>query len=236
MSPVMRQAVVPPEEPASLVAVDLAIEDGVASGHLGWASSCRRVVLIHERGQKVVRRKPDYEAAVLAGITGIAAGVAGGALLDRRDEFSPEVTCEEDCDGNIACSSPRDDVTGWGISLVGSAIALTTAAIVTATSRSSAKFSSVDVGSTRQTRVLAEGVPCGEGPIAWLGVALYRADERVATSTSDGDGNVAFNVPAGLTGPVRLVADSDSTRYGLIAPGQQLGQIVLEPSANPIAP
>ena len=230
LPPVVRQAVVSPEEPNSPVSIDLAIEDGVAHGHLSWAASCRRVALVHERSQKVVRTKPVYEAAVLAGIAGIAAGVAGGALLDRSDELSPELTCEEDCYGTLECSSPRGEATGWGLSLVGSAIALTTTAIVTATSRSSTELSTVDVGSTRQARVLAEGVPCGEGPVAWLGVALYRGGARVAAATTDGDGNVAFNVPAGLSGPLTLVADSGSSRDEVITPGQRLGEIVWTPS------
>ena len=233
LPPISRQALIPPEEPTSPVSIDLAFEDGVAHGHLGWAASCRRVVLVEERSQKVVRKKPAYVAIAPSAIVGVGAGVAGGMLLDRSDEYSDEVTCEEDPDGELDCSSPRGEATGWGLILVGSAIALTTVAVVTAASRSSSEFRGVDVGPTRRVRVLAEGVPCGEGPVAWLGVALYRADERVAASTTDDDGYVAFNVPAWLTGPVALVADSSSTPYGLIAPGRRLGEIVLEPRANP---
>jgi hypothetical protein len=233
LSPVVRQALVAPAEPASPVSIDLAFEDGVARGRLGWAESCRRVVLVQERSQKGVHRKPAYAAVAPAGIIGVGAGVSGGALLDNRDKYSDEVTCEEDSDGELECSSPRGDATGFGLVLVGSAIALTTVAVVTAASRSSSEFRDVDDGPTRQVRVLAEGVPCGDGPVAWLGVALYRDDERVAASTTDGGGNFAFNVPAWLTGPVALIANTRSSRYGVIAPGQWLGEIVLEPRANP---
>jgi hypothetical protein len=233
LPPVVRQVLVAPAEPASPVAIDLAFEDGIARGHVGWAASCRRVVLSHERLQKVVRRKPAYAAVAPAGLLGVGAGVAGGALLDNRDKYSDEVTCEEDSDGELECSSPRGNATGLGLTLIGTAIALTAVAVGTATSRSSSEFRDVADGPTRQVRVLAEGVPCGEGPVAWLGVALYRADERVAASTTDGDGNIAFNVPAWLTGPVALVADSRSSRYALIVPGRRLGEIVLEPGASP---
>jgi hypothetical protein len=233
LPPVERQALVPPAEPASPVSIDLAFEDGVARGHVGWAASCRRVVLMHERSQKVVRRKPAYVAIAPAAILGVGAGVAGGMLLDGRDKYSNEVQCEEDPDGELDCSSPRGQATGGGLLLVGSAIALATTAVVTAASRSSSEFRGVDVGPTRQARVLAEGVPCGEGAVARLGVALYRADERVAASSTDDHGYVAFNVPAWLTGPVALVADSAYSRYGLITPGRRLGEIVLEPKASP---
>jgi hypothetical protein len=233
LPPVVRQALVLPAEPASPVEIDVAIEDGVARGHLGWAASCRLVVLVDERSQKVVRSKPAYTAGAVAAGTGVGAGIAGGALLERRNKYSNDVTCEENDDGTQDCSSPRGVAIGLGLTLVGSAIALTTVGIVTAASRSSNRLGDVDMGPTRQVRVLAEGVPCGDGPVAWLGVALYRADERVAASTTDGDDNVAFKVPAWLTGLVTLVADSRSSRYGLIAPGQRLGEIVLEPRASP---
>lgn len=232
MPRVVRQAVVAGDESASVVEMDFVIEDGVARGHLRWASSCRLVVLVHERAQEVTRRRPDYGAAAFAGITGLAFGALGGLVLSSRNKYSDEVTCEETCDGECECSSPRDEVTGLGITLVGSGLALTTGAIVTVATPTSRTYR--DVGEeTHETRVLDENVSCGNGPVAWLEVALYSDEERIASSTTDGDGNVAFDLPAKLAGTIRLVVNAQFSRYGVIEPGQELGEIVLEPAESP---
>jgi hypothetical protein len=232
LPPFAREAVVAGDETASVIAMDLALEDGVARGHLRWASSCRRVVLVHERAQEVTRKKPDYGAAVLSGVFGIGAGVLGGLLLSRSNEFSDEVTCEESDEGTEECSSPRDTAIGLGITLAGGGIALTTSAVVTAATPQSRAYRDVDEA-TREERVLAENVSCGNGPVAWLEVALYGEGERLAASTTDADGNVAFDVPRELTGTVSLVANGMFSRYGVIEPGQKLAEVVLEPAESP---
>jgi hypothetical protein len=236
LRPVVEHAVVPPPWLASPVTAELTSAGGVVRGHLAWATSCRRVVQVRERSQEVTHRKPAYETVPLNGITGLGAGLGGVELLKNRDQFSTRETCEDNEDGTTDCASPRDRVTGLGVSLVGYAIVAVSAAVVTAASRSSSEAGPVQVGATRQTGVLAEGVPCGEGPLAGLGVALYRADERIAGATVDGGGNVAFELPRGVAGPLTLVADFDSSRHGSIVAGQWLGEIVVEPTPSQLTP
>jgi len=219
------KALLPAADESSTVSVTLAVEGGIARGHLRWAESCRLVVLEYERSQKLIHRKPDYGAAALLGFTGIPTGLAGYALLASRDKFSDQVVCDEHGDGSIDCSSPRATATGWGVYLAGYAIAATTVAVTTVAMPSSTKVET-RWGPTI-LRVLADPVPCGDGPVAWVGVALYRGYAHVASSRTDRDGNLAFRVPASLTGPVVVAADSGPTGYGLITPNQRFGEVVL---------
>jgi len=212
----------------------LELEDGVARGHVEWARTCRRVVLVRERTQEVERRKPSYPAAAMAGVIAVGAGAGGITLLDNLDDFSSEVTCDTDHEGKESCSSPREDAAVGGVLLVGTAIALAAASVVTVASKPMIVEGGVHMSDPRASRVLAENAPCGDGAVAGVGLSLYLAQERVAASVTDANGDVAFSVPDWVSGPLTLVVDSVPPMPTTILPGQAVGTVRIEPAPKTV--
>lgn len=208
----------------------LEVDHGIARGHVEWARTCRRVVLVRARTQDVEHRKPSYPLAAMAGSTAVGAGAGGTALLDHLDDFSDEVTCDVDYEGRKSCSSPRADATFGGVLLVGTAIALAAASIVTVASKPATIEGDVHTTEPRASRVLAENAPCGDGAVAGVGLSLYLAQERVAAPVTDARGDVAFSVPDWVTVPLTLVVDSVPPKPTTILPGQVVGTVRIEPA------
>lgn len=206
------------------------VDNGIARGHVEWTQTCRRVVLVRERSQDIERRKPVYPAAAMAGFGAVGAGAGGVALLDNLDDFSTTESCHLDSDGNESCSSPRGDATAGGVMLVGTAIALAAAGVVTAISKPTTTQGDVHTGPTRESRVLAEHALCGDGAVAGVGLSLYLAEQRVAASVTDARGDVAFRVPDWVTGPLTLVVDSVPPKPTTILPGQAVGTVRIDPA------
>jgi hypothetical protein len=209
---------------------ELEVEDGIVRGHVEWAPTCRRVVQVRERSRGVEQRKPSYPAAAMAGGLAVGVGTGGLTLLDHLDDFSAEVTCDSDENGEESCSSPRETAAVGGVLLVGTAIALAAASVVTVASKPTTVAGDVRTSEPQASRVIAENAPCGDGAVAGIGLSLYLAQERVAASVTDAGGDVAFIVPDWVTGPLTLVVDSVPPGPTTILPGQVVGTVRVEPA------
>lgn len=219
---------------ASPLRTEFVVTHGIARGHLAWADNCRRVELVRPREQEIVTTTPSYEAATAAGMGALGTGVLGTALLNNLDQFSTKEKCSLDDDGNESCSSPRDDATAGGVLLVGTALALTAASLVTVASPSSTTYGDVHTGDARRHRVLAERENCGEGSVAGVALSLYLAEERIATSATDEHGDIAFAIPSSVTGTLTLAVDSVPSKYRTLSPGQVVGAVRVEPEGRSV--
>jgi hypothetical protein len=152
------------------------------------------------------------------------------ALLQHLDDFSTEKTCDLNDDGTESCSSPRDDATVGGVLLVGTAIALAAASVVTVASKPTTTEGDLHTSPARESRVLAESTACGDGAVAGVGLSLYLAGQRVAASVTDARGDVAFHVPDWVTGPLTLMVDSVPPKPTTILPGQAIGTVRIDPA------
>jgi len=209
------------------------VAGGVARGHLDWAKNCRRVLFVRAREQDIEETRPSYEAGLAAGMGALGTAAGGAALLGNLDQFSTKESCRIDDEGNESCSSPRADATAGGAVLVATAIALTVASLATVTSTSSTTYGEVHTGELLARHVLADNVACGAGAVIGVGLSLYLAQERMAASVTDEHGNVAFNVPTGVTGTLTLKVDSAPRGYETIQPGHTVGTLRIEPAPAP---
>ncbi len=195
------------------------------TGHVAWADSCRRALVERNRTREVTRKVPNGSAAAAAGLGAVTTGVASAALFANLDTFSTTETCDTDTNGDTSCSSPREGAAALGAVLAGTAVALGAATIATAGAKRSVLSDQQITAEPGAPRVVASNVECGTGAIEGLGVAVYRAQERVAGSTTDAAGNVTLRLPAWLTGPVTVVADSVPWSYSLVGQNEVLAQL-----------
>jgi len=226
LPPIQDHVLLPPA-PGQGEALRLVFErDGdFVGGRLEWAATCRRAVIVHPRSETVTRSVPSGPGALAAGMGAVGAGTAGTLLLTHRDEFSDKQTCEVDCEGNETCSSPRQEATAGGLGLVATGIALATASIVTLASTPTTTSVERTYGPDLPPRIVAEGVPCGEGPVAGLGLGVYRGDERIAAVTTDEQGEVGFTVPAWAGEALTLKAEHVPLGIHTLTRGQTLGTV-----------
>ena len=104
-------------------------------------------------------------------------------------------------------------------------MALTAATIATLRAKRSVRSDHEITAEPGAPRVIASNVACGTGSLEGLGVAVYRAEERVAASTTDAEGNVTLRLPEWLTGPVTVVADSVPWSYSLVGQNEVLAKL-----------
>jgi hypothetical protein len=194
-------------------------------GHVAWANSCRRVVVEQSRSRQVTRLVPNHTAGAMAGVGSLGVGVVSAELFSHLDTFSGDETCSTDSDGQTSCSSPREGAAVLGLALAGGALALAAASIATFHTKESIRSDETVAGPVGEPRIVETGVPCGNGAVAGLGVSVYRADERVAASTTDDNGDVSLRLPEWLTGTVAIVADAVPSRYSLVPPGEVLASM-----------
>jgi hypothetical protein len=162
---------------------------------------------------------------VAAGIGAVGTGAASAALFAHLDAFSTDETCDTDANGDTSCSSPREGAAALGAVLAGTAVALTATSIATLAAKKSVRSDQEITAAPGAPRVIASNVTCGTGPLEGLGVAVYRAQERVAASTTDGEGNVTLRLPEWLSGPVTVVADSVPWSYSLVGQNEVLARL-----------
>ncbi|HEV8551211.1 MAG TPA: hypothetical protein VGQ57_19320 [Polyangiaceae bacterium] len=225
LPPVEQVALVAPHSGESPLSADVQVEGSIARGHVEWAATCRRAVLLVPRKRVVEIRKPNRPAGVAAGMGAIGAGTASGVLYSHLNDYSDERTCTTDDAGEESCSSPRGNATGGVVLLAGAAIALAAASLVTLSTSSTRAEGEVKEGPPGPPRIVESGVACGEGPVAELGIALYRGGERVAVSTTNADGDIAWSLPRGLRGEVTLVADDVPADFRVVTRGSSLGRL-----------
>jgi hypothetical protein len=235
LPPVEEEVLLPPAlAGSSVLRTHFDRSEEVLGGHVEWAATCRRALVTHPRWETTQRTVPNRPAAVAAGMGAVGAGSAGALLLTHREEFSDERTCDVDCEGNEQCSSPREQATVGGVGLVGAAVALAAASVVTLASKPRVSSIEISDGPALPPRLLEDGVACGEGPVAELGLALYRGGERIAQATTDEHGDVGFAVAASVGGSLTLKAERVPLAYRTIRPGQPLGEVRAE--AEPAGP
>jgi hypothetical protein len=210
-------------------AFDLDTATRIVHGHVAWAATCRRAVVMQSRSGEVTQALPSRGAAVVAGMGGLGTAVASGALLSHLDDISDQQTCSTDDDGQSSCSSPRGDAAAFGLLLAGTAVALTATSIATLNAKRKVLAAHEVRGDPSAPAVVEADVACGTGAIEGLGVSVYRADERVVASTTDANGDVALQLPAWLSGPITVVADSVPWRYSLVGQNEVLAMIAVAP-------
>jgi hypothetical protein len=212
---------------ASAVVAAFQSNERRVSGHVEATRSCRVVVLRTERHERVHTRRPHHAAGTLASIGAAMSGLAGGVLLSQLDIFTNRAHCDPD-----GCSSPRGDAAAGGLLLVGAAVALGATGIATFGSREVRWAEAVASSPPRRTRTLESSVPCGQGPVSGLGVSLWRFDERLAATTTDAQGDAVLSVPRGISGTLRVVADSVPAAHPLVMPGETLSWVEVEPEPD----
>lgn len=208
---------------ASAVVAEFRSDGRTVSGHLEAARSCRIVVLQTERHERVQSRKPYRAAGALAFVGAAMTGAAGVVLLSRIDTF-PGGSCDDN-----GCNSPRGDAAAGALLLVGTSVALAATGIATFGTRETRATEELPSSPPRPSRTLEPSVPCGAGPVAGLGVSLWRFDERLAATSTDAQGYVTLAVPAGVSGALRVVADSVPAAHPLVMPGETLAWVHVDP-------
>jgi hypothetical protein len=229
LPPVEEEVLLPPAlAGASVLRMQFGRAGDVLDGHIEWAATCRRALVVHPRWETRSYTVPNRAAAVAAGMGAVGAGSAGAILLAHRDDFSDERSCYVDSEGEEQCSSPREQATVGGVGLVGTAVALAAASIVTLASKPSIASIELSDGPALPPRILEEGVAWGEGPVAKLGLALYRDGERIAEATTDEHGDVGF-AGAGLAGG-NMTVKAEWVPLGnrMLRRGQDLGAVHVE--------
>lgn len=76
-------------------------------------------------------------------------------------------------------------------------------------------------------------VPCGMGKVIGVGVALIRGMERIASSTTNNDGDFALVVPAGMTGGMAVFIESVPENIALLRPNDLVAKLDIPAVAVP---
>jgi hypothetical protein len=230
LSPLETESLVRPPGHASAVVATFESDGHLVSGHVESRQACRVAVQRTERYERARLEKPFRAAGVLAGVAAVAAGTAGFLVLEGLDDFSNRSRCDDDGTDTGPCGSDRADAAGLGLLLASGAVALTAVSIATLASRRTRVSKEVLSTPPGPARVLTPPVACGTGSVSGLGVSLWRFDERLAATTTDAFGNAALALPAGITGTLRVVADSTPPSHPLVVPGETLAWVQVEPA------
>jgi hypothetical protein len=228
MLPVEQEIVLGSEVGASALVSEFTFDTEAQriEGHVAWADSCRRAVVERARAREVTRDVPNRETGIATGVAAFGTGLASAGLFAHLDAFSPDQACQTNDAGETSCSSsPRGAATGLAVLLAGAAVALATTSILTLHAKESVRDDGEVLGPPSDPRVLETGVACGSGPVEGLAVGVYRAERRVAGSTTNENGDVSLPLPEGLTGPLRVIADSIAWRHPLVARGEVLATL-----------
>jgi hypothetical protein len=224
--------VIAPDERDSVVEGEFSYEAGVAQGSVRWSSRCREALMQSESIEVWHTKTPMYGAAVGALVAGVALGVGSGALLSSAPNYSDQPSsCSVDDSGHESCSSPRDIAIGLGIAgTIVSIIALSAGVGTFATKTERTQGETLPQGE-RVVSITRRGVACGEGPVAGLGVSVFRADERVSASVTNSAGQVAFAVPPHVSGELTVVVDSVPPPLSRVREGDVVGTFSVPPHA-----
>lgn len=213
---------------ASAVTAELLAEERVVAVHVEPARACRVALLRTERRKVVRTRKPNRTAGTLAGAGAGVSAVASVGLFTHLDAFSSHARC----DAEGTCRSPRSDATASALLLTGTSFVLTVVSVASFGAKE--VVLEEDVGySPLPSETVTSPAPCGSGPVAELGVSLFRLDERLSATTTDARGDAVLPVPAGISGTLRVVVDAAPPGHELVMPGETLGHVRIEPEAPP---
>jgi hypothetical protein len=226
------QLVIESEQGLPAATGDFTYSEGVVRGHVAWTYDCRRAVVSKGITETVETRKPNHVAAVGAIALGVIAGALSGALLSEADGFSDVDECSTDGDGHYSCRSPRDDATVLGAAGMLSSVFLIGAGVGTLGMKTSSRVTDSQPAAPMVLSVDKQNVACGTSPIQNLGLALVRANTRVAFSATNALGEVAFAVPANVTGDLLVLVDSVPPPITAIHTGDVVGTVQVSPSVS----
>lgn len=220
--------VIAPEMRDSAIEGDFSYDAGIAQGNVRWAANCREALMQSESIEVWHTKKPMYGAAVGALVAGAALGTGSGALLANAPNYSDTPkSCSVDSDGTERCSSPRDVAIGLGLTGAIVSLIAVSAGVATFASTSERTHGESIPQPDRLVEVTRHNVPCGRGPVAGIGVSLFRANERVAAAVTTIDGRVAFAVPPNVTGELSVVVDSVPPDMARVREGDVVATIVV---------
>lgn len=213
---------------------DFSYAKGVVMGHVAWTSDCRRAVVSQQVTDTIETRRPNYKGGAGAVVLGAVVGTLSGALLSEAPTFSDvDDECSTDSNGNYSCSSPRERAYGVGILGALTSVACVVTGLTTFAMRPTSRVIESEAAPPVVSRVIKENVSCGSRPIQDLGLALLRSSERIAVSTTNASGEVAFAVPPNVTGNLVIVVDSVPPPMGAIHVGDVIGSVQVEPAQEP---
>ncbi len=215
---------------------DFTFEQGVVRGHVGWTYDCRNVVVRKQITEEIQTKQPNHGAGALATVAGVGLGALSVGLLSSADTLSDVQTCSTDSDGHYSCSSPRQDATVLGVVGVLSSAALIGTGLATFGSKTTSSVVASAPAEPVVSRVVEGKMACGNRPISGLGLSLFRAGERVASSTTNAEGEVAFAIPADLTGGLVVTVDAVPAPISVIRVGDIVGSVQVEPTKQPPTP
>lgn len=217
--------IAPPEPTRSAIDAELTFANGVVQGRLRWANACHNAIEERSHEDIIETSKPNYGGAVGGVLIGGLATVASVAILANSSSLSNEETCGTNLNGDYSCSSPKQDAMAIGIAGAAAGVLLGLGSMTTF----GAKSKSTTVDSIPQppklVRVDPAAIPCGQGPIPEINVAMYLGQQRLSASSSNLDGQFALVVPENTTGNMVVVIESVPSGYGSIRPNVRLGAI-----------
>ena len=225
-----QETILESEQNLPAVMGDFTFEAGVVRGRVGWTYDCHSTVVNKQITEEIQVKKPNHSAAVAATVIGAGLGALSVGLLSSLDTFSDVETCSTDSDGHYSCSSPREDATVLGAVGLLSSATLVGAGVVTFGSKTTSSIVSSEPAEPVVARVHNEKVACGTRPILGLGLSLFRGTERVAASTTNADGEVAFAVPTNVTGGLVAIVDAVPAPISIIRAGDIVGSVQVEPT------
>ena len=211
---------------------DFNYEQGVVRGHVGWTYDCRRAVVDKQIAEVVEKRKPDKKAGFAATFIGLALGAGSVALLSQADTFSDEEECSTDSNGQTTCTSPRTRAYALGTLGLITSVASVGAGVGTFGMKPTSSVVDSEPAPPVVSRVVQENAPCGSQPIEGLGLALLRAGQRVASSSTNAEGDVTFAVPPNVTGGLVIAVDAVPIPITAIHEGDIVGSVQVTPSAQ----
>lgn len=216
-----------PDSGTSAVEAELRYDHGIIRGQLSWANRCHRAVeeLSHE--DVIEERKPNHGHAVGALFVGSLAAAGSIALLSNRKSFSDVETCSTDSDGHDSCSSPRSNATAVGVIGFLGSLLLAGGAIGTFGAKTTSRTVDELPLPPRLVRSDKAVVPCGEGSIANLNLALQFGQERLSSTVSTAEGQFALIVPERTSGILSVIVEAVPPELDMIRPFAVVGSIEL---------
>lgn len=220
-----RPVLVSPKDQQSPLDARVRYEDGLIRGRLGWSKSCRTGIETLSHDEVVEVKSANHGAGVVALLVGGFISVVSAAVLSNASTLSDVETCSSHSDGSTSCSSPQRDATALGMVGIGTGLTFGGIGVATFGVRSTTTtVETVDHPATL-SKVSEATVPCGTVKLAGVGVALIRGMERVASSTTNHDGDFALVVPARMTGRVAVFIESVPSHVTMLRPNDQIASI-----------
>ena len=225
--------VIAPEMRDSALEGEFSYAAGVAQGRVHWSSNCREALMQSENIEVWHTKAPMYGAAAGALVAGAALGAGSGALLANAPNYSAHPSsCSVDDAGNESCSSPRDAAIALGVTGAIISLIAVSAGVSTFASKSERTRGESIPQPDRLVEVTRHNVACGAGPVVGLGVSVFRADERVAASVTNSAGDVAFAVPANVSGELNVVVDSVPPEMSRVREGDVIATFLVPVAAG----